>query len=172
MSDAYKFALHTNEEYKVKNLSIKEITINPKNEHYLVIKDTKNNRSIIEDWADYFPFKFKGKKYILVHNPYDLITDTYNFDEFDMSVSDIMSDALLEAAIEADIIGSLKYAVSSIFFDDIPSFSKEVKAALRNSAKWPKEAFERAKKSAMLEVSSQLSDFVLKSDDTHIYDLF
>lgn len=150
---------------------IREIKINPRNRHYLVIKDTKNNRSIIEDWADYFPFKFKRKRYILVCNPYELIDNLYDFDAFEMSISDMESNAFLEAAIEADIIGSLKYAISEILFDYIPGFSLDVKAALRNDAKWPKEAFEHAKKLAMLEVGNQLSEFVMKSDDTHIYAL-
>lgn len=151
-------------------MKITEIVINPNSENYLVIKDTKNNRSIIDGWADYFPFKFKGSKYILIYNPYDLIVDEYDFDEFEISESDADSDELLEAAITAELIGTLKYALTEINLKDILDFKDKIDDALRNTSQWPNKPFENAKEAAIDAVESKIEKFAMYSGDTYWYE--
>lgn len=151
-------------------MEITEIIINPNSENYLVIKDTKNNRSIIDGWADYFLFKFKGAKYILIYNPYDLIVDEYDFDPFYISEADADSDELLEAAITAELIGTLKLALTEINLRDIRDFKAQIDDALTNTSQWPTKAFEHAREAAIDAVEAKLAKIVRYSGDTYWYE--
>lgn len=141
------------------------IVINPENTHYLVIKDTESNRKIIDKWGDYFPFEFKNKKLILVYNPYKPIDKpSFDFDEFIIGKAHLNRNSeLVEAAIKAELVAKLKFAITKID-TDTTNFIKYLQESITNEAKWPDNTFMRAKDSAILEVATQIVNVIRNSD--------